>query len=231
MAGNGVDDVQYLAPPAVAALRQEARAIDSRFSPSRSPSLDDMREEREELKEAAEQTLNVIVDLGLDGRVKWVSPSWKQVVGTSPESIEGRMISDLLVGNKNVFHDTIESMKENDSYSRFIRFAVRLGPDSVLKYSPEPPVTESIAEETGEAQGLEPREEAPEQEVNRNDVLHMEGQGIMVFDRTADGTGHVGFLRRSTAKQGTNGLENRRCGCCDRLRNREKSQSTSLRCW
>ncbi|PYI27910.1 serine threonine protein kinase [Aspergillus indologenus CBS 114.80] len=196
MAGNGVDDVQYLAPPAVAALRQEARAIDSRFSPSRSPSLDDMREEREELKEAAEQTLNVIVDLGLDGRIKWVSPSWKQVVGTSPESIEGRMISDLLVGNKNVFHDTIESMKENDSYSRFIRFAVRLGPDSVLKYSPEPPVTESIAEETGETQGLEAREEAPEQEANRQDVLHMEGQGIMVFDRTADGTGHTMWMLR-----------------------------------
>ncbi|RAL13505.1 protein kinase RIM15 [Aspergillus homomorphus CBS 101889] len=198
MAGNGSEDVQYLAPPAVAALRQEARAIDSRFSPSRSPSLDDMREEREVLKEAAEQTLNVIVDLGLDGRVKWVSPSWTQVVGTPPESIEGRMISDLLVGNKNVFQDTIESMKEDDSYSRFIRFAVQLGPDSVLKYSPEPPVAaQSITEETGEAsQGSEDREEAPELKENRQDILHMEGQGIMVFDRTSDGAGHTMWMLR-----------------------------------
>lgn len=191
MAGNGTDDAQYLAPPAVTALRQEARSIDPRFSPTRSPSVDHMRQEREDLKEAAEQTLNVIVDLDLDGRVKWVSPSWKQVVGTSPESIEGRMISEIVVGNQNVFHDAIESMKEDDSRSRFIRFAVHMGPDSVLKYSPEPRPAEPEHEAT-EATDIAEEAQAPaEKEDRHHDLLHLEGQGIMVFDRTADGVGHV----------------------------------------
>ena len=34
---------------------------------------EDMRAEREDLREAAEETLNVILDLGLDGHIKWVS--------------------------------------------------------------------------------------------------------------------------------------------------------------
>ncbi|RAL04623.1 protein kinase RIM15 [Aspergillus ibericus CBS 121593] len=197
MAGNGTDDVQYLAPPAVTALRQEARSVDPRFSPSRSSSVDNMREEREDLKEAAEQTLNVIVDLDLDGRVKWVSPSWKQVVGTSPESIEGQMISEIVVGNQNVFHDAIESMKEDDSRSRFIRFAVQMGPESVLKYSPEPrPAAEMEEETTGIAETAESQEDLPEKENRHHDVLHLEGQGIMVFDRTADGVGHTMWMLR-----------------------------------
>jgi serine/threonine-protein kinase RIM15 len=146
-----------------------------------------MREEREDLKEAAEQTLNVIVDLDLDGRVKWVSPSWKQVVGTAPETIEGRMIADVLVGNKNAFHDAIESLKEDDSRSRFIRVSVQLGPDSVLKSPPEPQPTKSEPTE-----GVDEAEEAsPESEENGQDILNLEGQGIMVFDRTAEGVAHV----------------------------------------
>jgi serine/threonine-protein kinase RIM15 len=145
-----------------------------------------MREEREELKEAAEQTLNVIVDLDLDGRIKWVSPSWRQVVGTSPESLEGRMISDFLVDNKTAFHDAIESMKEDDSRSRFIRFGVRMGPESILKYSPEPRPVHTVTEESSV-------DSQPSKEVDNHDVLSMEGQGIMVFERTPDGTGHVGF--------------------------------------
>ncbi|GLA50198.1 rim15, signal transduction response regulator [Aspergillus niger] len=195
MAGNGTDDAQYLAPPAVTALRQEARSIDPRFSPTRSPSVDHMRQEREDLKEAAEQTLNVIVDLDLDGRVKWVSPSWKQVVGTSPVSIEGRMISEIVVGNQNVFHDAIESMKEDDSRSRFIRFAVHMGPDSVLKYSPEPRPAEPEHEAT-ETTDIAQEAQAPAEEDRHHDLLHLEGQGIMVFDRTADGVGHTMWMLR-----------------------------------
>lgn len=191
MAGNGFQTAQFLAPPAVTALRQEARTIDPNFSPSMRSVTDNMQEEREDLREAAEQTLNVIVDLDLDGRIKWVSPSWKQVVGTPAESVEGRMISELLAGNKNVFHDAIESLKEDDSRSRFIRFAVHMGPDSVLKYSPEPQPLDLDASAT-EGEAPDTQEEAPAKpEERNNDIINMEGQGIMAFDRTSSGTGHV----------------------------------------
>ncbi|KAJ5085127.1 hypothetical protein N7532_009898 [Penicillium argentinense] len=191
MADNGSPTPQFLAPPAVTALRQEARNIKPKMTRSMS---DDMREEREDLKEAAEQTLNIIVDLDLDGRIKWVSPSWKQVVGSPPESVEGLMISDILLGNKDVFRDAIDAMKEDDSRSRFIRFSVEMGPDSVLKYAPE-----SRPAETNDGVEKEKRSDNPEepsQGEGVHNVLTMEGQGIMVYERTDDQAGHTMWMLR-----------------------------------
>ena len=78
MAGNSVDRYnksRFLAPPAVTALREEAYSSSPVGSVTMERSLsEDIREAREDLKDAAEQTLNVIVDLYLDGRIKWVSP-------------------------------------------------------------------------------------------------------------------------------------------------------------
>ena len=68
MADNGSPKPQFLAPPAVTALRQEARNINPKMTRSLSENI---KEERDDLKEAAEQTLNIIVDLDLEGRVKW----------------------------------------------------------------------------------------------------------------------------------------------------------------
>ncbi|KAJ5555875.1 CheY-like superfamily [Penicillium sp. DV-2018c] len=191
MSGNDSPNPQFLAPPAVTALRQEARNIDPKLVRTLS---DNMREEREDLKEAAEQTLNIIVDMDLEGRIKWVSPSWTQVVGTAPESVEGRLISDLLLGNRDVFRDAIESMKQDDSRSRFIRFALKMGPDSVLKYSPEPPPT--IADSATGQQGTEKDVDDTNEEEYGHNVLNMEGQGIMVYDRTEDEPGHTMWMLR-----------------------------------
>lgn len=201
MADNGSQTPQFLAPPAVTALRQEARNINPVMTRTLS---EDMREEREDLKEAAEQTLNIIVDLDLEGRIKWVSPSWRQVVGSPPESVEGRMISEMLVGNKNVFRDAIEVMKEDDSRSRFIRFSVQMGPDSVLRYAPEPRPIESGTDT--EREGKSPGEKTTDEKIespqaegeDNHDVLTMEGQGIMVYDRTDDEAGHVGIILLKT---------------------------------
>lgn len=190
MADNGPPNPQFLAPPAVTALRQEARNIQPKMIRTLSENI---REEREDLKEAAEQTLNIIVDLDLEGRIKWVSPSWRQVVGSAPESVEGQMISDLLLGNKHVFRDAIEAMKEDDSRSRFIRFTVQMGPDSVLRYAPEsrPIETEEGTHENTTEETKEPSQAEGEQ---CDDVLTMEGQGIMVYERDEDG--HVSAALR-----------------------------------
>lgn len=195
MAGIGAPNPQFLAPPAVTALRQEARSIDPKF-PTMTRSLsDDMREEREDLRQAAEQTLNVIADLDLEGRVKWVSPSWKQVVGTAPEAVEGRLISEILVDNQNVFRDAIESMKEDDSRSRFIRFSVRMGPHSMLLKSSEERLSQSESESKpgSPEDGAEAQPEAAVDD--HRDILNMEAQGIMVFDRLEDGESHVSIRR------------------------------------
>ena len=165
-----------LAPPAVSALREEG--MTARVPMERTHSMD-IRSEREDLKTAAEQSLNVILDLGLDGAIRWVSPSWKDVVGTPVESVKNKPIADLLLSNADGFANAVQSMKEDDSKSRVIRFQVQKGPLSVLKQNIEKDEETSdgdIAEEEAEDEGQ---------------VLNLEGQGIMVYDRSSDGESHV----------------------------------------
>ena len=141
----------------------------------------DMREEREDLKEAAEQTLNVIMDLSPDGKIKWVSASWEDVIGTDPLTVKGKPIEELVLDeNKDVFKQAVESMSKDDTKSQIIRFRVALGPAS--KLLPQP------VDET-------------EAEVSRTDLytrlkdeygtIDLEGQGIMVYDRRSGGESHV----------------------------------------
>src|ERR1700712_5765536 len=98
-----------LAPPAVAQLRAQAGGLMERSLSA------DIREERKDLREAAEQTLNVIMDLSLDGNIRWVSPSWTDVIGTTLESVQGMPIKDIVISeNKEVFAEVVESMKKDD---------------------------------------------------------------------------------------------------------------------
>lgn len=136
---------------------------------------EDIREEREELREAAEQTLNVILDLNLDGTIRWVSPSWTDVIGTLPDSVKGTAIADLIVSeNKTAFADTVEYMKKDDSRSHRVRFAVAMGPLSRLL-----PIEGLQDQEPNEAD-----EGAPE-------AIDLEAQGIMVYDGVSGGESHV----------------------------------------
>ncbi|KAH0436845.1 response regulator receiver rim15p [Colletotrichum camelliae] len=162
-----------LAPPAVTNLRSQAGAMERTLS-------EDIREEREELREAAEQTLNVIVDLNLDGTIRWVSPSWTDVIGTQPESVKGTAIADLIVSdNKTVFAETVESMKKDDSRSQRVRFAVAMGPLSKLL----------PLEDIPELEATDAEECAP-------DTIDLEAQGIMVYDGVSGGESHTMWMIR-----------------------------------
>lgn len=164
-----------LASPALATLRTQDSAVMERSISQ------DIRNEREELREAAAQTLNVIVDLNLDGTVKWVSPSWTDVVGTPIESVDGIHISDLVASeNKTVFTDVVESMKKDDSKSHRIKFAMQLGPLSKLRRE-QVPASADEAEATAE-------QELPHEEAD------LEAQGIMVYDSASGGESHVSTL-------------------------------------
>jgi serine/threonine-protein kinase RIM15 len=154
-----------LAPPPVASLK--AGAMERSLS-------EDIREEREELREAAEQTLNVIVDLNIDGTIRWVSPSWVDVIGTQPDSVVGTAIADLIVSeNPNVFSEVAEGMKEDDRRSQFIRFAVKLGPLSKLLPSDMPKSPDGYVE------------------LAEPTVVDLEAQGIMVYSGASGGESHV----------------------------------------
>lgn len=166
--------IKVPAPPAVSSLRAQGEGVMERSLSA------DIRVEREDLREAAEQTLNVIMDLGLDGVIRWVSPSWSDVIGTSPASVQGRPIADLLLGeSKDVFTKVLESMKKDDSRSQIIRFTVQLGSSSKLVPHPD------TAPEEEALDSVNP----PSADVSP--TLDLEAQGIMVYDRSSGGESHV----------------------------------------
>ncbi|OAA63927.1 Serine/threonine-protein kinase domain protein [Cordyceps fumosorosea ARSEF 2679] len=170
---------QSLAPPALTTLR----TLDSTLM-TRSLSQD-IRNEREELQEAAAQTLNVIVDLNLDGTIKWVSPSWNDVVGTPYDTLDGTLLSDLIVSdNKTAFTDIVESMKSDDSKSHRVKFAMRLGPLSKLRLN-------LPAENAPDDEGTE---QVPPQE--QDEIAELEAQGIMVYDSASGGESHTMWMIR-----------------------------------
>ncbi|KAK3694110.1 hypothetical protein B0T22DRAFT_62120 [Podospora appendiculata] len=168
---EGPPEPNMLAPPAVTSLRAGAGAMQRSLS-------EDIREEREELREAAEQTLNVILDLNLDGTIRWVSPSWVDVVGTQPDSVAGTAIADLVVGeNKTIFTDTIQRMEKDDSRSQFIRFAAKLGPLSKLL-------------------PLDSINDLDECTQPQSAIVDLEAQGIMVYDGASGGESHTMWMIR-----------------------------------
>ena len=180
MAQENGQSGSFLAPPVLAQIRNEDVAARVRMERSVSQEI---REERQDLKDAAEHSLNVIVDLGLDGIVRWVSPSWKEVVGTPIESVQGKPISDQIVlanGEVSPFAGAVESMKENDSRSRIIRFRVKLGTGSAFKTDQED-------------SAKKPEEESLQDsiDIKEDDTITLEGQGMMVYDRTSKNETHV----------------------------------------
>lgn len=163
--------------PAVTSLRAQTAGIMERSLSQ------DIREEREDLREAAEQTLNVIVDLNLNGSIRWVSPSWVDVIGTRAEDVTGTPIADVVVSEPTtIFTDVVESMKQDDSRSQFIRFSVKLGPLSKLLVPEADRIPEQECQEHPQEPGSDPEVQ----------VYDLEAQGIMVHDTS--GESHVRCL-------------------------------------
>lgn len=172
-----------LAPPAVTALKQEAAGSSGgRLAMERSVSQD-MREEREDLKEAAEHSLNIIMDLDLESKIRYVTPSWKDVIGSLPEEVKGKHILDVIYGGADGFAETIESVRKYDSRSHIVRFSVRMGPHSVLRKRRSRP---TAAEDTADEAPQSPAELDEEEQ-----ILNLEAQGIMIYDRTTGAESHV----------------------------------------
>lgn len=178
MASTDSPKQDALAPPVLNALKsQEVR---QRATISRTSSTD-IRAEREDLKAAAEQSLNVMLDLALDGTIRGVSPSWKDVVGTSPDEVKGKPIADLLLSNQDSFASAIESMKNDDSKSHIIRFRLAMGPDSLFRKAAEDPT----------APGTDQEDRVDGEDEEETPFINLKGQGILVYERSGGGEGHA----------------------------------------
>ena len=134
----------------------------------------DIQEGSQELKEAAEQTRNIILDLSLDGIIRWVSPSWADVLGTQLETVKGKPIREFIHDNPDVFDSALAALKSNDQKSQFVKFAVEIGASSDLQ-----PMLRNRA--TTGNDDVEKR------------ILELDAQGIMVYDRANGSDPHVSY--------------------------------------
>lgn len=173
-----------MADPPASPPEHAVPSVTTRAAPMQRTTSEHIREERQDLKLAADKSLNVILDLGTDGAIRWVSPSWEEVVGTTVSSVQGKQIAELLIDddNKTVFSTAISDMRQDDSKSKFIHFSIPAGPKSRLR--PRQPRLE------GEESGTESQEETPH-------VLELEGQGILVYDRATGQESHVSVTATS----------------------------------
>ncbi|KPI44952.1 Serine/threonine-protein kinase cek1 [Cyphellophora attinorum] len=146
-----------LPPPALSTLMNDAGRIDIHKIAMERTFSQDIQEGTQDLKEAAEQTRNIILDLNLDGVIRWVSPSWTDVVGT-------------------------ELSSSNDSKSQFVKFSVKIGTTSEM--APMLPVEPAFP-------NIEEQMREPD---DGKEILELEGQGIMVYDRVTGGESHTMWM-------------------------------------
>ncbi|ORY82673.1 hypothetical protein BCR37DRAFT_392874 [Protomyces lactucae-debilis] len=85
-----------------------------------------------DLNRAANETRSIIVELSLEGSVRWISPSWQDLIGTDPQSLYDRPISETLADeDKTCFSRATAQLIEDDSRSVRITFWLALPADSV----------------------------------------------------------------------------------------------------
>ena len=176
-------DKHKLQPPAITALKDDAGVGNkpTNWAMERSFSQD-IQEGTQELKEAAEQTKNIILDLSLDGVIRWVSPSWTDVVGTDLVAVKGQPIARFIEEGPQVFENAIAKLTSNNAKSHFVKFHVKIGSSSdMVQMLPD------------EADRPEPDIDADGQRSPRH-LLELEGQGIMVYDRASGGESHTMWM-------------------------------------
>lgn len=157
--------------PTVAAIKNDdaSRAAALRGHMDRTVSSV-IQEEGEELREAAEQSSNVILDIDLDGKIRWVSPSWKELVGTTPESVQGRIIDDLLLDDqKEVFANALRVLRQDDAGSKIVRFSVVGGKPS------------SSASDVKEVNGGAVERTQAKDTDHETEMISLEAQGILIY--------------------------------------------------
>jgi serine/threonine-protein kinase RIM15 len=210
-----------LMPPAVAAIREDAaRDGPHRTHMERTISMD-IREEREDLKKAVEQSMNAMLELDLENKVRWVSPSWQDLTGHPAGSLVGKPISDALLDNPTVFADCVEAIRKDDSKSRIIRFNVKLPenfwtPQAVADQDGVPERLQLLVDEATDSVAVEqhsdenknsielgvqsdfPAEDTspaqdPEQDVKPL-AVELEAQGMLVYDRTTGEESHTMWM-------------------------------------
>ncbi|SCU83437.1 LADA_0C11452g1_1 [Lachancea dasiensis] len=122
----------------------------------------------EYLKVATDTSASILLELNMDGRVRYLSSIWKEIVGIESNEVVGQMISEILVGSeqdRSVFQRATDLMIAQDCSYR-VRFLVEAGHPN---------------DSTSSSTDLSGTEHPDVSAVNPS-VIELEAQGIVIFD-------------------------------------------------
>ncbi|KAG4303259.1 hypothetical protein PCK1_000597 [Pneumocystis canis] len=135
-----------------------------------------------DLKQTAKesQRINILIELSLDGRVKWLSPSWEEVVGIDPGEAMGRPISEFIFGDEDVFLRATNVLLKDDTHIFRIHFNI---------------MTHLPAIDDEEMKGFHSFNDLFYRD-NMTGILEMEGHGILIRDRFTSDAIHTMWIAR-----------------------------------
>jgi len=106
---------------------------------------------------------------------------------TTRESVQDRPIAAILLDDKEAFKNAVETMQNDDSRSFKVRFSVLVGPKSKLARDPAAAAALTSEEEAFPMEGVKEEE----------NILTLEGQGILIYDKTSGEASHVSTTTES----------------------------------
>ena len=106
---------------------------------------------------------------------------------TTRESVQDRPIAAILLDDKDAFKNAVETMQNDDSRSFKVRFSVLVGPKSKLARDPAAAAALASEEEAFPMEGVKEEE----------NILTLEGQGILIYDKTSGEASHVSTTTES----------------------------------
>ena len=158
-------------------------------------------EEKINLRLASKNSMTVVMELDMDGNVRYLSRSWESLVGSAVKKIVGRPVSDLIVGNNpedfKVFHNAMDQMVRDDLTYK-VKFMARLyegrrrmgdyildDASNLLVTSPAGSVDNSFLdseEEYKDASSSNFSEVSDNGYKEENDIIELDAQGILIHD-------------------------------------------------
>ncbi|KAM3126379.1 hypothetical protein CJJ07_000925 [Candidozyma auris] len=161
--------------------------------------VNDVLKEQIDLRLASNNP-SVVMELDLDGKIRYMSKNWEHMVGTSVKKLTGKPISSILIGSSDqdlqVFNNAISQMvTDNASYKvKFLTATndVSRGDVSVQSDQSSHEERDSVSsDQEREPEGSVPTNTTPEtldtastssQVSNNGDVIELEAQGIVIQD-------------------------------------------------
>lgn len=141
--------------------------------------------------------LPTIMDMNLDGTVRWISQSWETLTGVNPSSVTGKPMRDIIHDHKTIFDDAVEAMRKDDTKSRIIRFAVKC----LVPKPKDSPVGNDHSNEHHESEDRPAPDNDQEEEQPTERLVSLEAQGIMIYDRTTGDESHTMWMIKTAVRR------------------------------